>query len=467
MRASSECSYLMHVIAEGQKIQIGEFRGLVRLFSPILLMTFSNCIFLLIEKLLLARLSIVAMEAAVSAAYATLVFQIPCMAIAGMAQVCVGRWSGAGQLTQIGPGIWQFIWFSFLSLVITVPISIIYGEYYFRGTNVEAVVFPYYYLLTAFNFLYPLATTLSSFYIGIGKPSRLVAITLGSQALKLACAYLLIFGWGGSIPALGILGGAVSTVIVQLGFCLYLLSDFLRLKYAEQYASRFYAFRIKLFWECIHPGILRAFNRVLTTTCWSSTAHLMIAKGEDYNLILSLGGTLFLLLPFVGDAISQAQITVVSQLLGSRYYHFMDRARRSGVALVFIAIALFSIPFLFFPVEIFAYLFPTLVLSESVVRTVFFGIWCSFSLATFGYLYVSYILAFKDMNSMLFLGALSWVYGFLLTYIALEYVGIAADQFWFVVGLSQGINTLLYWWRMKWLQARYCDPFSVSFGSTG
>ena len=49
--------------------QKGGFRELILFFFPIALMTFSTAIFVFVEKLLLARLSTVAMEAAVNAAY--------------------------------------------------------------------------------------------------------------------------------------------------------------------------------------------------------------------------------------------------------------------------------------------------------------------------------------------------------------------------------------------------------------
>src|SRR6266850_337105 len=110
----------------------GGLKELTLLFFPILLMTFSTCLILFVEKLLLARLSTEAMEIAVTSAYACQVFQAPCVALAMMAQVFVGRWHGAAQLKAIGAGVWQFIWFACLSLLVTIPLSLIYGKFYFQ-----------------------------------------------------------------------------------------------------------------------------------------------------------------------------------------------------------------------------------------------------------------------------------------------------------------------------------------------
>ena len=120
----------------------GGFKELCALFVPLLLVTFSNYLFLLVEKLFLARVSMQAMEAALTSAYMCQVFQGSCIALAMMAQVCVGRWYGEGQYKSIGPGIWQFIWFSLISIVITLPIGLLYGRYYFEGLAVKEIATP-------------------------------------------------------------------------------------------------------------------------------------------------------------------------------------------------------------------------------------------------------------------------------------------------------------------------------------
>ena len=444
-------------------IQKGGFRKLILLFLPISLVTFSSAMFLFIEKLLLAYLSTQTMEAAVNAAYVCQIFQAPCVALVMMAQVFVGRWLGAQDFKVIGPGIWQFIWFSFLSMLLTVPCSIVYGKYYFQGTGLEEIVRSYFYFLISINFLYPLGATLSCFYLGQGKTRLVLFATLGTQSIKLLLTYLFIFGWGGWIPALGLLGGAVSTLVAQGGFCVLLFWVFIHSKQATIFHSRIWRLQSKLFWECIHPGLLRAINRILNFCAWAAVAHLMVAKGGNYLLVLSIGGTLFFFLPFVGDAICQAQTTVVSQILGARSYHLLDNSFRSGFLLTFLIVALFSIPLILFPSQLFHYLFPTIVLNGVVINEVFLGIWLSFIFYTFCSLPISYILAFKDMRFSLFMGALNWINGFLLMYLAINFFQIAANQFWTVLSLMHATTFLLYFWRMRKLHLQIISPSLIVF----
>lgn len=439
----------------------GKLKDLVFLFLSISLVTFSNSLFLFIEKLLLARLSASAMEAAVNAAYVSQIFQAPCVALALMAQVFVGRHLGANNPKAIGPLIWQYLWFSLFSLLLF-PINILYGKYYFIGTSLEEAVFPYFYYLSAINFLYPFGVALSCFYLGQGKTRLILYATLGSQTIKLFLAYLFIFGLDPWIPEFGILGGIISTAIAQTLFCLMLFYGFLHSRNLNLFNSRDWSFKPKLFWESIHPGLLRACNRILNFTCWAAIARLMTAKGGDYVLVLSIGGTLFIFLPFIGDAICQTQTTVVSQLLGAGKKELIKKAFHSGSILALITACLLSIPLVIFPCETYNYLFPKVPIAEKMIRHILGGIWLSFTFYSWGFVPISYILAFQDMKFSLFMGIFGWINGFMLMFLFVNYVQIEAYYFWTILSLMHGSTLLLYYWRMKYLlTTKLQDPLLI------
>ena len=100
-------------------------------------------------------------------------------------------------------------------------------------------------------------------------------------------------------------------------------------------------------------------------------AHLMTTKGGDYLLVLSIGGTLFIFLPFMGDAICQALTTLISQIIGGGNFQLLDRCIWSGNILALSIIAIFSMPLILFPIETFHYLFPTIELGSDVIRKIF------------------------------------------------------------------------------------------------
>ncbi len=432
----------------------GTFSRLLRLFIPILGITFCNGLFPALEKIFFAKISIEALNEGVNSLYASLIFQAPCLAVALMCQVFVGRWQGAKEWHKIGPGVWQFIWFSLFSIFLIVPLGLIYGIFYFQGKVFEATVWPYYIFILSIAFLYPLGATLSSFYLGLGKTRLVVLVNLCAQLIRVVLCYCFVFGVEGWIPAWGIMGAPLSSAMTQVGICLILFIVFIQSKYAKLYRTREYFLRFKLFREYIYSGLFRGIHRILTFASWASIAHLMALREADFLLVLSIGGTMFLLLSFFSEAIFEAQITVASQILGKGRYLLLNNAFLSGSLLVGIIAVLTAVPLFLFPSAIFSFLFPGVQLNEGIIQPTFLGVWISFLLFTYGFVPVSHILAFKDTKFFLYMGMFNWINGYLLMYFFIEKIGIAADKFWLALSLMHGSNTFIYVWRMRWLQSK-------------
>lgn len=441
----------MVLIKKWTVVYSGGFKEYFKLFLPILLMTFSNYLSLFLEKLMLTHYSIKAMEAAIYTAYLCQIFQISCIALAMMAQVLVGRWMGEKNYKIIGPGIWQFIWFSFFSLLITIPLNFLYGEFYFRNNELRELATPYFYFFVFANFIYPLNTSLACFYLGQGKSLLIFFGSLFSQCLKLILTYFLIFGFYNIIPSLGLLGAALSTFIAQISFCCLLFYFFLKKEQAAFFNTRDWFFRPSLFFSYTRPGALRALNRILTTTSWAAIVILLNSKGSEYSLCLALGGILFHFLSLFGEAICQTQVTIVSNLLGSMQYHLLNKALKHCNLLALVLILILSLPFVFFPLQTFQLLFEEVELAETSIRHLFFGVWASFSIFIFSFIPVSYVLAFKDMSFSLFMGFFNWINGYALMYVFIRFFDLPADQFWLSLVLLHGSNGLIYLFRARHL----------------
>jgi len=433
----------------------GGFRSLWILFLPLVGTTFSNYLFSLLEKLFLTRVSEKAMEAAVNGTYACQIFQISFIALVMMAQVSVARWHGAREQTKIGPGVWQFIWVSILSLFITIPGNLCYGMWYFRGTEIETTALPYFYLLTSLNFLYPLGASLSCFFLGQGKTRFVFLATLGDQILKVSLSYLLIFGLGSWIQPMGILGGAIANLSSQGFLCLLLFLIFIRKKHREIYHSHKWKLQPLLFWNCIRPGLFRALNRAFAVASWGLIAHLMVARGGNFLLILSLGGSLTLFLPFLFEAIYQAQTIVISQLAGANQSSLFSRVSRASLILVSSGIALVGIPLVGFSSLTFSWLFPNVTLDLNSIRILFFGVWLWFASFTLAAIPLSFIFAFRDMKFHFYVGCIFWPIDYLLMYFFIEKIQIQPNLFWITLAIVQMSHVIpIYFWRMAVLCKR-------------
>lgn len=444
----------------------GGFRSIWILFIPLVGTTFSNYLFALLEKVFLSRISEKALESAVNGTYACQIFQVATIALVMMAQVTVARWHGARQHSKIGPEVWQFIWVSILSLAITVPISLFYGIWYFRGTEIETTVLPYFYLLTSLNFLFPLGASLSCFFLGQGKTRFVLFATLGDQLIKVSLSYLLIFGVGSWIQPLGILGGAIANLSSQGLLCLLFFFTFIRKKNRETYHSHKWKLDPSIFWDSIRPGVFRALNRAFAYASWGLIAHLMAARGGNFLLILSLGGSLTLFLPFLSDAISQSQTIVVSQLAGANQFPLFSKITRASLTLVCSCIALVGIPLVGFSSLTFNLLFPHISLDVSSIRNLLFGVWLWFASFTLVAIPMSFIFAFRDMKFHFYIGCIFWPIDYVLMYFFIEKLQIQPSLFWIALALVQMSHTIpVYVWRMIVLWKRAADKDKVT-GST-
>jgi len=427
----------------------GGVREFISLFLPLLGTSCSNYLFLLIEKLLLVRVSSLDMEAAVSAMYACQIFQGTGIAFAMMTQVFVARWYGERSWTLIGPGTWQFIWFSILSMLVTMPLSFLYGQWYFSGTEVARLAIPYFQLLMGWNFLYPLGMVLACFYLGQGKIRLVFFINLMAQAIKISLAYLLIFGCGSWVPAYGIMGGAMSTIVAQGAFCAVLFCVFLRGKHRSLFHSHAWQFRSSLFWECVRACASRALNRILNFTSWAAIAHLMVARGGESLLIMSVGGVFCLVLPLLFEAICQTQITTISYMIGAQKVALIRKAVRSAFFVVCCIIGIMAIPFLCFPCQFCFLLFPEIALDPFAIRMMLLGVWLCFTFFTLNAIPLSHVLSFKDLHFPILMGCVNWLNGYVLMYYLIEIVLIPPYLFWCALALMHGTTFMIYLWRMR------------------
>ena len=240
------------------KFPSASVRELFKLSLPLIAVLLSGCLMSFCDRLFLAHASFEAFEGCVNAAYLCMLFQLPCIRISSMAQIFIGFHKGANRAQLIGECVWQIIWFSVFSMLITFPISQFTGSFFLGGTAIEKPAMTYFQCLMSANFLFPLGAALASFYIAEGKTKVLFLSTLCAQLLNIGLDYLLIFGIDGILAPQGIFGAALATVIAQGSFCAILFGIFLKRRYRDQYATHNYTFKWKPFWHYVQVGIPRA-----------------------------------------------------------------------------------------------------------------------------------------------------------------------------------------------------------------
>ncbi len=412
------------------------------LFFPIFLTSLLSAIVPFFTNLMLASYAQEALAASISTLYAIQIVHLPLVALAMMAQVHVGRCKGAGELYKIGPIIWQFIWFSLLSTLIVVPFGAYFGAQYFTDTMQKEQALPYYLFLLSCNFLYPLVTSLASFYLGQGSTSFVVAASSLALGLQLFLSYLLI-------PHLGIMAVAVSILVAQGSLAVTLFSGFIGPKTRALYETNSWKFQPKLFWQVTKEGYLRASNRLITLVAWAVAASCVLVQGGEYVLLLCLGATLYALLASFSDAMGQTHAIIVSEVLGRKEYDQVPKTLVSATVLTAILIALMAMPIIIYKESIVTFLFPAVNLLPQVAENLLYGVLLSVSFLLMNAVAQSCLWAYKDGLFLLVAGLYNCIAYFVPIYIACTWFEIGAEHIWFVIGLANFLSFLLPAWRVK------------------
>lgn len=430
-------------------------RELLYLALPLVLSFFSASFMGFCDRLFLAHYSLEALEGSVYAGYLCLLFQQPIIRLTSMSQIFVGLYRGKGNDHLIGNSLWQMIWLSLFSMLITLPMSHILTPHFFRGTSVYEPATTYFITVMSLNFLYPLGATLSSFFIGQGRMKVTFLATLAAHTLNICLDYLLIFGVKGIIPPMGIFGAAIATLISQTAFCGIQFYLFLGKGERIRFNTDKYQIHWPDLWSQLKVAGPRAISRIIILATWVYTSRIMTLKGGDYLMVLSIGGTMILLFTFVNDGMHQALITIASNLLGSKMYSKIWKLTRSAAILLFSTTALLSIPYLIFPEYTISFFIKKELSPEqmTILKRACMWLWLHFFSYGFNTIGASLVTASRDLLFYLFTIIFGWLTSFLPTYFGMNSWGWSPDKLWLIMAFDSflfGVVLLMRASKEKW-----------------
>lgn len=428
----------------------GDLRTLIRISLPVFVFLFCESLTAFGERIFLSYDGIEALSAALNGMYLAFIFQSPCIAIASMGQVFVGLYQGKGELKKIGPCIWQIIWFSLLSLIITLPLSLWSSSLYFKGTSIEQMGTRYFNILALGNFLFPLNTALSSFYLGRGKTLLVTLLMIASYAFNLGLCWALVFGVKGFIPALGIQGAALAKCLSMGLLCLLLLGFFLTRKNRECYETGIWQLSPTALWSYLRSGLTRAFGYLWTRICWAGISYMMIKKGGEYLDIQTVGGTIIAFLVFIPAGIYRAVLTIVPNLLGGRNYSEVWRFCRSLMIYMAIIGAVLLVPIVVYP-QMLIYFF------DASSRELFqqsFGrinhwVWLFLVANAIQMGLSGFIVAARKLRIQIYSYFFSTITSLLPVYLFLNLGKCAPDKLWFIMALENVIMGLIFFYFLR------------------
>ena len=201
-----------------------DFKGILspywrvlRLVWPLALGMANNALMQFTDRVFLARESAASLEAILPASMLAFTFVCFFQSIAAYSGTFVAQYHGAGNPRGAAASCRAGLLLSLAAgvvLALLIPLGRIVCDWCGHPPDVLAREKTYYTIVMSGGFFLCAAMAVQSFFTGIGRTRLVFWVNLLGNAANILLDYLLIFGCG-PIPASGIAGAAVATVIAQ------------------------------------------------------------------------------------------------------------------------------------------------------------------------------------------------------------------------------------------------------------
>lgn len=428
----------------------GSLKEVWTLSLPLMFSCLSSYMMWFIDRFFLSCYSLEALNATVTASALCWGFLGGASVMAGMIELFVAQYNGAGQQQKIGSWIWQMIWFSLATALIFIPIGIWGAELFYAPHSMESSYFRW---TMCFGFFQPLIYTLTSFFVGRGHIKGVVSLAIFSTLFYILIDKALIFGISGWIQPLGVTGAAIAGCITLSCQSLILLLYFLRPKNRERFGTHLWKFDRKRFIKASRITAPPAILYNIEQLGWSLFYSLMFMASPIHITISSLCQSLILLFSFFGDGLARGSAVLANNHIGSGNSHLMRRVWRSSSVVLLIIFA-FQVLCLSIQPSLFIKSFLPIAdqmdlfgqsLESSLWFVLIFLLFQGFQWVLSGLLYAK-----GESFFVMFTGSLSiWLFLILPAYFFVVRKGYSVLWAWIFVAFYSVICTAIYLWRLR------------------
>lgn len=311
----------------------GSVREMWSIAFPLMISSLSVMAMLFVDRLLLAHYSTAALNAATNATTLGWAFLLGWMIMAGIAEVFVAQFNGAGRIEKLGQPVWQMIWLSCLSVFCFFPLAIWGGELIYGSSPEMHMARTYFSWMMAFGPSAPLYGALCSFFIGQGKTRIITLLAIAANGVNVLLDVVLIFGIEGVIPSMGVTGAAIATsgcLIFQAAVLAYF---FLQKANRTAYGTDNWKWEPTLFWQCVRIGLPGALFDCIEILGWATFYYMMTIAGEKYITIAGICQSITILFFFFAEGIRKAVSTISGNLIGAKRLSLVSQVILSGIKL--------------------------------------------------------------------------------------------------------------------------------------
>ncbi len=207
-----------HQLQKQAQPEAGSLAELLVVAFPLIISAGSFSLMNVVDRIFLARLGVDELAASMPSAMLVWTLMSLPLGVAGYTNAFVSQYEGAGQKDRFAASLWQGLWvalvggFGLLPLIHFAPqiISVMH-----HAPSVQVLEVQYFQWLCPVAIPTLLNSVFSAYFAARKQTSIVMWVNVGICLLNAWLCYAMIFGWG-PIPAIGMIGAALSTVIAQL-----------------------------------------------------------------------------------------------------------------------------------------------------------------------------------------------------------------------------------------------------------
>ena len=422
--------------------------GMSRIIFPLIVSLLSGSVMIFMDRMILAKYSTAAMNAATSSSSLFLVVESAIVALATIAEVFVGRYNGRGQLAKTGSATWQMIWFSLMSLLIFAPIGMYAGPYVLSSYHFHDFGLPYFEKIFLFGPFFPFVAALSAFFVGIGKTKLVLVSTVGANLMNFILDVGLIHG-AGPFPEWGTSGAAIATGIAEGTQGLILFGIFMSDAYRRTYGTSLWRIKPRLFRKCIVLGLPLSGTLMIEQTAWALMILMMTRVSETHLLVIVFGQTLFTLLGFVLEGLERGVISMAANLIGGDQWSRLRRLQKT--ALQFLAMLSIPLGFVLFSYgELIARQFVDHATDSTLLISCCGWVWLYFVLDGITWISQGILTAAGDTTFVIGMNATSMItFALIPMYLLVVKMGLQPMTIWMIIATYAFFNSISFFMRCK------------------
>ena len=335
------------------------FRTILNVSLPLILSALSNNLLYIIDRMILAKYSLNAMNAAVMSGSLVAIYAFFWSSISGIAEVYVGQSNGRKDYANLAAPVWQMIYFSLLGFVFYFPFGYFTEYLNLLPDYCKAEGIQYSKVMTYCASLPALKMAFASFFIGQGKTKIITYTVLFGSIVNAGLDILLVFGYSDIVLEMGCKGAAVATILSECVQIAILSASFFNANNRKNFnITRLHVrkFDIKMFFGCIKLGVPLSVGRVFELFAWYIIYAIVSHVSQDLATIWGICVSIYVLFAFVCDGLSKSSATISANFIGQKSREGIEKLLKYFTLFVLGLCAILSIPLVFFPDSIFFFL---------------------------------------------------------------------------------------------------------------